>query len=159
MILGGGLSLKMFMILFLVLILIASCGSATNIVSTPNFKEQAFYRGVELVVDEMYAKIPKYYGCVETPKKPAASWQKINVDDLGNEKFEVIGYVKAMNDDCFLYYSYFSITVLRSSDNKWSKEGNVFFSNPCVKKNGPCDITTLLDYKDQPDMNWRPPGK
>lgn len=118
----------------------------------------AFSNATGYVLSEMYARAPVNYYCEETETKKASYWYQIQVSDLGNGKYNVVGATKAMDQYCVYETGYFATTVRYDSQNElWNLEGEIYFSNSCLTVKSDSGDCTNWKYDWQPDMNWRPP--
>ena len=121
--------------------------------------DDAFSYAAGFALAKMYAHDPLNYWCVENEVQKAANWYKIQVSDLGNGRYYVIGAIKAIDQECWYNTGYFTATVHYDFDNQeWKLDGVVYISNPCmtVSQN---DSGECTDWKPDwtPDINWRPP--
>jgi tetratricopeptide (TPR) repeat protein len=123
--------------------------------------DDAFSSATEFALSKMYARSPITYWCEVDKNKEAAYWYEIQVTDLGNGGYYVIGATRAADKYCTYETSYFAATV--RYEITWVLEGEIYFSNPCIWVNDydaykTFDSQCTVDWTHNwPDMNWRPP--
>lgn len=120
--------------------------------------DDAFSHAAGYALHEMYARNPGYYGCVENEKRIADTWYKIQVSDLGNGRYYVIGATKAIEEDCWYGTGYFATTIYYDSKNNyWKLDGDIYHSNSCLTLADDSGGCTVFDLDWTPDANWKPP--
>jgi len=85
-------------------------------------------------------------GCEDRPE-----WYKVNITDLGNATYRVVGRVVTGNIYCVKDESAFTATV-QYYDKQWNLIGGVAFSNTCVLHSAYASQPASCSFS-----QWRPP--